>query len=544
VIVAHRIIPLRHKPRDTGVDSSVRDQVETVLILPHQKGMSLRRLPLATLFLALACIAVFFTLKRADDALVAQAQQTYEASSLASIELPRYRDWLVQKKTAQAQSTLELLQRNPQAVFHAIESEPAFREALRSLQIVKPTDIEFERWKSARQSVDDLLDRRTGPLLTSQPGAPFWTLVTHAFVHPDLIRLIGNVLVLLLIGPFVEAAIGRWRYLLAYVACAIAAGAAHGAFLGSPLVGAAGPLAGLMAMSIVLLGRRRVRISVWLLMPIVSAKIPALTLTAAWVLNEIVQRTIGSLAPLSFWPEVAGALTGAVLAWLLRASGSRFVDAAVATRFGGDFKEDRYTLLTREAEHAEQRGDAAKAARMLREMLRMQPQSVDNLSRYFDATVRAGGNEVPRALRVALRFRSADGKAQLRPIYLRMARDDLLRLLPVPDQLRLVRRLASTREDRAAVLLIDQILANGKVREEFAPLITECLTFLYQAYSRYGLKPQAAAMQERMMSYFFRGAPTDGSGGSSRFPSTLQAPSGRPTAVGRGPDTAFIDMSQ
>jgi hypothetical protein len=51
-------------------------------------------------------------------------------------------------------------------------------------------------------------------------------------------------------------------------------------------------------------------------------------------------------------------------------------------------------------------------------------------------------------------------------------------------------------------------------------------------------------MQERMMSYFFRGAPTDGSGGSSRFPSTLQAPSGRPTAVGRGPDTAFIDMSQ
>jgi hypothetical protein len=180
---------------------------------------------------------------------------------------------------------------------------------------------------------------------------------------------------------------------------------------------------------------------------------------------------------------------------------------------------------------------------MHRELLRMQPESVDNLRNYFNATVRAGGAEVARALRVALRFRSADKKAQLRPIYLRMTQDDLLQLLPVPDQLRLVRRLASTREDRAAVQLLDRILADGAAREEFAPQITECLTFLYQAYSRYGLKPQAAAMQERMMSYFFRGAPSDG-GGSSRFASTLHTGAARPTAIGRGPDTVFIDMNK
>ena len=515
-----------------------------MLILPHQNGLSLRRLPSATLFLALICIGVFFTVQRTDTALQSQAQQAYEASSLPSIELPRYRAWLAQQKTAKAQVALEQLQRNPQRLFAAIEADPAFREALRGFQIVAPTDIEFERWRSARQSVDELLDRRIGTSLASQPGAPIWTLVTHAFLHPDLLRLAGNVFVLLLIGPFIEAAIGRWRYLIAYVCTAAAAGAAHVALSGTPLMGAAGPLAGLMAMSIVLLGQRRVRISVWLLMPIVSAKIPALTLAVVWAINEIVQRSAGSLDPLSFVPELAGALAGALLALLLRASGSRFVDAAVATRFGGDFKDDRYTLLTREAERAEQRGDAAKAARIRRELLRLQPDSVDNLRNYFDATVRAGGAEVPRALRVALRFRSADKKAQLRPIYLRMTRDDLLQLLPIPDQLRLVRRLASTREDLAALQLIDRILADGKIREEFAPVITECLTFLYQAYSRYGLKPQAAAMQERMMSYFFRGAPTDGEVGSSRFQSTLQSGASRPTAVGRGPDTAFIDMSQ
>jgi len=514
-----------------------------VLILPHQNGLSLRSLPMATLCLALICIGVFFTMQHADDAVVARAQQTYESSSLPAIELPRYRAWLAQQSTAQAQETLEQLQRKPKDLFPAIESDPTFREALRGLQVVTPTDIEFERWKAARQSVDELLDRRTSSSLISQPGAPFWTRVTHAFMHPDLMRLIGNVFVLLLIGPFVEAAIGRARYLLAYLGCAIAASAAHGAFVGTPLMGAAGPLAGIMAMALVLLGRRRVRISVWLLIPIVSATIPALTLTVVWAMNEVVQRSFGSLALLTFWPELAGALAGAVAAWSVRATGSRFVDAAVATRFGGDFKEDRYTLLVREAERAEQRGDAPKAARMHRELLRMQPESVENLRKYFNATVRAGGAEVARALRVALRFRSADKKAQLRPIYLRMTQEDLLQLLLVPDQLRLVRRLASTREDRAALQLIDRILVDGAAREEFAPLITECLAFLYQAYSRYGLKPQAAAMQERMMSYFFRGAPSDG-GGSSRFASTLHTGAARPTAIGRGPDTVFIDMSK
>jgi hypothetical protein len=51
-------------------------------------------------------------------------------------------------------------------------------------------------------------------------------------------------------------------------------------------------------------------------------------------------------------------------------------------------------------------------------------------------------------------------------------------------------------------------------------------------------------MQERMMSYFFRGAPTESGAGNSRFRSTLQTGASRPTAAGRGPDTAFIDMSQ
>ena len=46
------------------------------------------------------------------------------------------------------------------------------------------------------------------------------------------------------------------------------------------------------------------------------------------------------------------------------------------------------------------------------------------------------------------------------------------------------------------------------------------------------------------MSYFFRGAPTESGAGNSRFTSTLQTGASRPTAVGRGPDTAFIDMSQ
>ena len=85
----------------------------------------------------------------------------------------------------------------------------------------------------------------------------FGRLVTSAFVHLSIIHITLNMVALGFIGPFLERAMGWWRYLATYLLAAFggsllvyAVGADYG-----PVAGASGAIYGLFAASLVL-GRR------------------------------------------------------------------------------------------------------------------------------------------------------------------------------------------------------------------------------------------------------------------------------------------------
>jgi membrane associated rhomboid family serine protease len=81
----------------------------------------------------------------------------------------------------------------------------------------------------------------------------WWRLVTSGFLHANLLHLGMNMLVLWFVGPSLEAALGRGRYLLLYFV-SLLAGAA-GALLQAPLaftVGASGAIFGLFGALLVL----------------------------------------------------------------------------------------------------------------------------------------------------------------------------------------------------------------------------------------------------------------------------------------------------
>lgn len=87
-------------------------------------------------------------------------------------------------------------------------------------------------------------------------GQP-WRLLSAAFLHADLLHLFFNMYGIMICGVYLEPLLGKWRYLLLYLSCAIVSG------LGSlwwyditPSIGASGAMFGLFGFILMLLLRR------------------------------------------------------------------------------------------------------------------------------------------------------------------------------------------------------------------------------------------------------------------------------------------------
>ncbi|MEJ7634700.1 rhomboid family intramembrane serine protease [Aeromicrobium sp.] len=83
----------------------------------------------------------------------------------------------------------------------------------------------------------------------------YWRLLTSAFLHGGVLHLLFNMYALFLFGPFVEKALGTWRFIAAYLTAAMV-GSLFVYFLADPrtlTIGASGAVFGLFALALVLL---------------------------------------------------------------------------------------------------------------------------------------------------------------------------------------------------------------------------------------------------------------------------------------------------
>jgi membrane associated rhomboid family serine protease len=81
----------------------------------------------------------------------------------------------------------------------------------------------------------------------------WWRLITSTFLHVGLWHIVFNMWALLWLGAAVEGAIGRWRFLLLYLASGLAGSA--GALVWSPhspTVGASGAIFGMLGAGLIL----------------------------------------------------------------------------------------------------------------------------------------------------------------------------------------------------------------------------------------------------------------------------------------------------
>ncbi len=148
---------------------------------------------------------------------------------------------------------------------------------------------------------------------------PPFTIFTSMFLHGGPLHLAFNMLFLWIFGNNVEDALGRARYLLYYVVCGVAAALAQVAFahtpeaLETPMVGASGAIAGVLAAYLVLFPRARVLTLVVIFVFIRLIPLPAGWFIGIWFAGQLLSVVLGGNTGVAFFAHIGGFVAGFLL---------------------------------------------------------------------------------------------------------------------------------------------------------------------------------------------------------------------------------------
>jgi membrane associated rhomboid family serine protease len=284
----------------------------------------MRRFPIVSLLIALACIFAFAStwksLGRQEKAAVESIQAAAGRLGKLCGEEPEViaaaRDDL--EKCRDLKSVCAVLERTTDTLeAHGVDTETiAFlRGELASIKAVIEHNV-FREWG----------------LVAASPAPITW--LTHMFLHGGLLHLIGNLLFFILAGPTLEDLWGRGVYAAVYVMSGLAAAAGFIAMSGPvdvPMIGASGAIAGLMGAFLVAYTYTRIKVAVGLFLVFfvrfVTIGVPAWVFLPLWAGWEAFQGTLQSAAGTAaqggtaHWAHVAGFVFGVAVTLGFKFSG-------------------------------------------------------------------------------------------------------------------------------------------------------------------------------------------------------------------------------
>lgn len=175
--------------------------------------------------------------------------------------------------------------------------------------------------------VFDFADLEPGLVLVPENA----TYITYAFLHGDFMHLASNMLFLWVFGDNVEDALGHFRFLVFYLACAAAGALLHGLVQPSseaPLIGASGAVSGVVAAYFLLHPKVRVWVLVFFRIPL---PLPAVIPLAFWIAQQFYMLAVDGDGSVSWGAHVGGILAGAFLVLVLRRRGVPLFDRTIVT---------------------------------------------------------------------------------------------------------------------------------------------------------------------------------------------------------------------
>lgn len=153
-----------------------------------------------------------------------------------------------------------------------------------------------------------------------------WPLITDAFLHGGWMHIIFNMWFLWIFGPAMEARFGRLGFLALYLGGAVTASMLHVVTHPdsiTPVLGASGAIAGVIAAYAVVYPTERVITIVPILFIPLFIPVPAILFAAFWFVLQVPQGTSEIARPgmaegVAWWAHIGGFAFGAVFALIAR----------------------------------------------------------------------------------------------------------------------------------------------------------------------------------------------------------------------------------
>lgn len=149
-------------------------------------------------------------------------------------------------------------------------------------------------------------------------GQGFETLISHQFLHGDLLHLGANMLFLWIFGDNMEEVWGHWKFLGFYLICGLAAAGLQYATEPHsmiPMVGASGAIAGVLGGYFLFYPRARVDMFLFLIVIFRIIPIPAWLVLGSWFVLQLLGG-IGSAIEgdgVAYWAHAGGFMAGVLL---------------------------------------------------------------------------------------------------------------------------------------------------------------------------------------------------------------------------------------
>lgn len=313
-----------------------------MLLLPLPARPDWRRPPVVTLGIIAICTVILLLFQFGDAPREMAAAKYYAHSVLPEKEIPAY---LADLERRGKKEELKLVRQILDSEQHGgvgtaasyMQLDHAFIKRLHAGQIVKTSDPNYSRWKTERAEYERLFKRVFTNRYSLQPANPDpVSLISHMFLHADPMHLLGNMVVLFIVGYTVEAALGSMLFLGFYLLAGLGATATDLLLKQNDIglsLGASGAIAGVMAMYVVLYGLRKIRFFYSILFFFSTAELPALMVLPVWIGNELLQQfVLDQGSNVNYLAHFSGFLSGALLTGLYRwRRGGRSADIVHAT---------------------------------------------------------------------------------------------------------------------------------------------------------------------------------------------------------------------
>lgn len=189
------------------------------------------------------------------------------------------------------------------SIFVLMAPAPTYESLLHTLGVIPAVEIRTQP--------------NGGPLPTDV------TLLTSMFVHRDWWHLAGNMIFFWIFGDDVEDALGHVRFLIFYIVCGVVGALAFVAVFPdttSPLMGASGAIAGVMAAYMMLRPCARIEILAWV-WPVAA---PAYVAIGLWLVMQLLD--INSNDGVAYMAHLGGAAAGAIMVVMMRPAGVELFD--------------------------------------------------------------------------------------------------------------------------------------------------------------------------------------------------------------------------